>query len=222
VSKTATIPEPLAPLAYAAPTHARPRVALYRIAQACWILPLVVGVGSLMLFAVTRARAATVIGFFTVVGGAALFGVGVICLIVFWCLLRRCADDERRAWSRRASILLGLLVLNFPIAAGCAGSAIWLMSRFTVVVVNETGEPLRDVRITVPGHAINLATLQPGERVTRSVSLSGDGGLEFSAVRGGALVTGEADAYLDSMHGEARTGIVTFAPSGATAAVVPG
>ena len=97
-----------APLAYAVPEHPRPRVALYRVAQLCWVVPLTIGVLVTLLFVLTRAE------FF------ALFGIGAICLVMFWALLRNCSTDDRRLWSKRAWILFGLMLLNFPIALGCA------------------------------------------------------------------------------------------------------
>ena len=110
----------LAPLTYAAPEQARPRVALYRVAQFCWYVPLGIGLFLTVLFVLTRAEVFAVFGFFTIFGGVALFGIGVICLIVFWCLLRNCSSEDRLNWSKRAWILFGLMLLNFPIALGCA------------------------------------------------------------------------------------------------------
>jgi small neutral amino acid transporter SnatA (MarC family) len=120
VSESGATAVPLAPLAYAAPEHARPRVALFRVAQFCWAVPLVFGVGILALFALMREQGLAIIGVFTILGGAALFGIGFICLVVFWSLLRNCDANDRRHWSKRSWILFGLMLLNFPIAFGCA------------------------------------------------------------------------------------------------------
>jgi hypothetical protein len=109
-----------APLAYAVPEHVRPRVALYRVAQVCWLVPLGIGLFVTLLFVLTRAEFFALFGFLTLFGGAALFGIGAICLVVFWSLLRNCSTDDRRLWSKRAWILFGLMLLNFPIAFGCA------------------------------------------------------------------------------------------------------
>ena len=109
-----------APLAYAVPEHPRPRVALYRVAQLCWVVPLTIGVLVTLLFVLTRAEFFALFGFVTLFGGAALFGIGAICLVMFRALLRNCSTDDRRLWSKRAWILFGLMLLNFPIALGCA------------------------------------------------------------------------------------------------------
>jgi hypothetical protein len=127
MSEPGAPPVPLAPLAYAAPEHARPRVALFRVAQFCWSVPLAVGVGVLALFTLTREETLALIGFFTILAGAGLFGIGFICLVVFWSLLRRCDDHDRQHWGKRSWILFGLMLLNFPIAFGCAWLGIVLM-----------------------------------------------------------------------------------------------
>jgi len=110
----------LAPLAYAEPTHATPRVPLFRVAQVCWAAPLAIGLFVTLLFLLTRENALALIGFFTLVAGVGLFGIGLVCLVVFWCLLRNCSDDDRQKWSRRSWQLFGLMLLNFPIAFACA------------------------------------------------------------------------------------------------------
>ena len=93
-------------------------------------MPLAIGLGCLVLFAITHAPDIALIGFLTLYAGAALFFIGMICLVVFWCLVRACAPDERRRWSRRSAILLALLILNFPIAAGCAWLGLTLLGDF--------------------------------------------------------------------------------------------
>lgn len=203
-------------LTYAAPQHALPRVALYRVAQFCWIAPLVFGVGCLGLYAVTSNQTVAILGFFTMLIGAGLFGIGMICLIVFWALLLRCAVDVSRRWSKRSAVLLGLLILNFPIAFACAWTGSWLMTRFTVTVLNETNAPVADVKIEIPGDTALLGTIPPGGRVRRTLTIRGEGDLHFSAVQNGTPVSGDANAYLDSgLNG--GSGTVVFSSSGATA-----
>jgi hypothetical protein len=194
---------------------------LYRVVQFCWAAPLIVGLACLTLYAVTRAQAIAVLGFFVVLGGTALFALGALCLIIFWALLRHCAADIRQTWRKRALVVFGLLVLNFPIAFGCMWLGTWLMSRFTVTVVNNSAAPVREVIIGVAGERADLGTLAPGDRASRTFSIRNDGDLEFWAVQDGANVSGEAGAYLDMTHGSGTQGIVTFDASGARAIVIP-
>jgi hypothetical protein len=206
-------------LAYAAPTHARPLVILYRIAQFCWAVPLVVGVACLALYAITRFSAIPAIGFLAFLAGGALFGIGLICLVVFWCLLGRCANDVRQSWSNRSKRLLGLLLLNIPIAMGCAVAGLWLMSRLTVVVENQTGVPLDDVRISLPGNVANFGTVAAGAKIQQTFTLRGDGDVEFSAIQAGMPIQGAAGEYISNTHFNARQATVTFRPSGGSATV---
>jgi hypothetical protein len=178
------------------PAHAKPRIALYRIAQACWIVPLVIGLGVTGFYVLTRELAFAVVGLITILGGIALLGIGAVCLGMFWYLLRRCAPDARRTWSRRTIRLALLLAANVPIAIGCAYAGTWLMSRFPVTVINDAAVDLHDVTINVPGDSTVIPSLPAKSRITRNLTVRTDGDLTFSAVRNGQTVKGEAGGYL--------------------------
>jgi hypothetical protein len=123
-------------LNYSRPGQARPSVALFKIAFFCWIAPLVRGVMTLLLSWAsheahifpfrTRSKIA-VFGLFTLLAGIALFFIGTVCLAVFASLLRRCESGERARWSKRARLLLGGLILNFPVAFLCAWAGLTLV-----------------------------------------------------------------------------------------------
>jgi hypothetical protein len=212
-------PAPVATLAYALPAHAKPRVVLYRIAQVCWGLPLAVGVATLALYAVTSASSLTGVGLLTLSGGAVLLGIGVVCLIVFLALLRRCAPDVRSRWTRRGFILLGLLVLNIPVAMGCAAVGIWLMNRFTVTVTNRSETPVENLQVQVPGHTWDAGTVAPGATVSRTFSVNGRGDLAFIATHRGRQVVGQAGGYLAGFESRAQTGSIVFTADGESASI---
>ena len=115
------------PLAYAGPAYADPVVILYRIARICWLFPLAIGVASLALYVLTRRQGWAVVGLYTLLIGGIALGVGVVCLLVFSTLLKRCAPDVREAWSRKANRLFVLLLLNVPIAIACAAAGLAIL-----------------------------------------------------------------------------------------------
>ena len=106
-------------LGYAAAEHPPPPVALFYIAKICWLVPLVVGVSTLLLFAITQSLIFPRLGLLTIAAGILLLGLGVVCLGVFAWLLRRCDPVTRAMWRPRVRRLFLLLFLNLPAAALC-------------------------------------------------------------------------------------------------------
>ncbi len=90
------------------------------------------------------------------------------------------------------------LLLAFALAAlAAAGVALWGMARFPlphadVEVVNESGEVLRDVRVTVVGQPRSWGSVPPGAVMRYLVRIPGEaGGVEVSGRReGGAPFDG--------------------------------
>jgi hypothetical protein len=83
------------------------------------LIPLCVGIGITLLWIVTAWQALPICGLFTILGGVACFGVGVICLTVyFFANLGLKGDDRREVWRRTTATAL-LLLINFPAAWLC-------------------------------------------------------------------------------------------------------
>lgn len=119
----------VAKLAYAAPQpkSAAPPTSLFHIARVCWWVPMTLGVATLFLFALTHEPFLPIIGFLALLGGGAMWLVGVICLGVFALLLRGCDTVIQAQWRDRVSRLFLLLFLNLFVAAGCVIGGLVLM-----------------------------------------------------------------------------------------------
>jgi hypothetical protein len=206
-AEAATAP---AKLAYADPPGERPRVALFRLAQICWIAPLSTGVLTVAAYAVTFAQPLVFLGLGILVAGGVMFGIGAVCVTIFRWLLRRCDPDERALWSRRASVLLGLLVLNIPAAIACASAGLYLSSRVLLTLVNETSAPITDVTLASPGQLMRIDRLAPGERRRFLLAANGEGQMTFQATQNGTALSGVAIGYVT----QGARSTVRFTPSG--------
>lgn len=92
---------------------------LSRVAFWLGLIPLSVGIGITLLWVVTAWRVLPVCGLFTILGGVACFGVGVICLSVyFFANLGLRGEDRREVLGKSAALAL-LLLINFPAAYLC-------------------------------------------------------------------------------------------------------
>jgi hypothetical protein len=213
VAALAAAPAPAAPLGYASPREVRPKVWLYRVAVFCWVVPLVIGVAALALYALTFWDWLPVLGFAVFMGGGVLCVVGLICVAVFYVMLRPADPALRRAWSPRAARTATLLVANVPVAVVCAAAGIDLLSQWRVTLVNATGAPITDITLTSPGEVATVGRLEPGEDRDVFLSIGGDGEITFAATQDGQPVGGVVVGYVsDGMGGKST---LTFNPAGA-------
>jgi hypothetical protein len=181
---------------YARPGTLPPKWALYRIAITCALLPLVCGVGTLVLYVFTRWPELRRVGLWIIVGGCVLVSVSGVCLFAFsWDAKRNNSLDEK---ARRS--LLGLvqatIALNFAAASGCVF----------------IGAVLPEARDAVPVGVLNQGTTQ----VERFALILQDGShvqLGPIAVRGYAQC--RFDAYQDgtisysmTMNGKTSSDVV--------------
>ena len=90
----------------------------------------------------------------------------------------------------------GLLLVNFPAAAIFTLSAINVVTRYTVRVLNESGNAIESFVVTGPGVRVELGPVAPGHRVKRHLGFSGDGSLEFTARQGQSNFRGVLDGYV--------------------------
>lgn len=203
---------PVAGLSYASRIHARPQVALYRIAMACAVVPQAVGLSTLALYAYGRWDALPLVGLLTLGVGLVLLVVGVVCLLTFQYGLHRCDPAVAAEWRRPAKWTGGLLLLGLPVAFLCAAAGIYLMSQYVVVVRNTSASPVSSISLTSPDDSAWIKTLRPGETRRAYLDIEQDGEIAFSATQNGVVVSGTVEGYVTpSLAGRAT---LTFTPSG--------
>jgi hypothetical protein len=201
-----------APLGYAGPETNRLNVGLYRIALLCWLVPLVVGVATLALYAWTFWEWLPEFGWLTLGGGTILLVAGLICISVFRMGVRRCDPNIRDAWLSRANRATTLLNSNVLVALGCAFAGLALMEYFPVTLVNQTNEPITDITINATGGIAELKRLEPGQTRRLLVQPKGEGGVMFTATQNGSGITGVAAGYVSAASGGRSR--VTFTNAG--------
>jgi hypothetical protein len=89
----------------------------YRIGLFCWYVPLLVGILVFILFEATRSDFLLICGLFASLGGAAMAGVGAICVLVCVATRWRRANDKWKEAVSPALRLIALLGSNFVVAA---------------------------------------------------------------------------------------------------------
>jgi hypothetical protein len=185
------------PIARAMPDYAMPETRgtistrLYRVSVICGAIPLIVGGTVFLLFWLTRSSLFATLGFFTVLGGVLLFGVGAISLAVFSFQVWRAGRDSFRRWRGWIGLALVLLCSNFPAAVACIEVGTDLMSTIYITVQNSGTTTIDSFEITWPGGVQEVGPIAPGASASTSFVDRIEGDVNFREVRGMAVNRGE-------------------------------
>jgi hypothetical protein len=185
---------------------------LLKLAFLCGTLPLVTGTLIFLTWLITRWDWLMLAGLITIFLGLVWFVIGSIGLSL---LLRRqgqIAPPERRRQNWLAFSTACLLLINLPAAYYYTAWASAISTRYTLIVVNESGQHLESVMVSAPGVKREFGPIQPGGQVKRHLNFFGDGRMDFKA-RASTETSGIIDGYaMGSMGGKK---VLRLKPDGA-------
>jgi hypothetical protein len=115
------------------------------VACICALAPLSVGCSVYVAWRLTNWQWLEVAGLFTILTGLLLTLVGFVFYLSARSDIRKLAKDQRREPSRRSTIGLLLLLLNFPVAATLAGQVMSQGRPSAITIENRTTTELTDV-----------------------------------------------------------------------------
>jgi hypothetical protein len=184
----------------------------YRISLWCGALPLASGISIFALWYLTRAEFLVRAGLALLGSGWMLLVVGVISLLLH--LRGEHSPDvvSRRRLLRQGLFSGGLLLANFPAAAGILIAAVWVATTYTVHVQNQSGNTVSHCRLTGGGVQIDFGTLPPGKSAIRRLQFSDDGALLLHAHLGDRALEGSVESDVTGGLGGDTT--VTIGPGG--------
>jgi hypothetical protein len=163
--------------------YSRGSTNLLAAAVLCGTIPLTFGTLIYFTWRATRWSWLPGAGLLTILWGLLLFVVGLICLAKYVARESRVERPRRVPLGHQAMLVAGLLVANFPVAAFYAGSAIDLMSRFMVQIINESGNTIDSFVLIGPGVNVEAGPISPADRAQCSLEFLGDGKLDFAAIQ---------------------------------------
>lgn len=143
------------------------------------------------------------LGLLTIGVGLILFFVGTGSLFSYH---RWAKANEVPNHHRNGLIVLGLLLLNFPLAIAYTWAALTL---YHVEVVNESASPVEGLVVSGIRSEARFGTIQPGESAGRFLAIRLSDSLKFQAVHAGKPVQG--DVGMVWMGGEK---VIIFRPDG--------
>jgi hypothetical protein len=187
------------------------------LALACAALPLLSGVAVFVAWVYTRANWLASAGVVVMGVGVVLFLVGIGALIRHLRVARHAPDAPHRPRMLAVVLIGGLLFVNFPAAAVLTYLVIAIESSYTVVVCNQTGCELTDVRVEGGGCSADFGSIASGDSGRRVFWVRHDGRLEITAREGADTRSKIIDEYVTNSLGGHTT--VTLHPDGAIAIV---
>lgn len=116
-----------------------------------------------------------------------------------------------RAWRRTLAGAV-LLLSNFPVAGCILVAAKAIETCYTVIVRNDSRQPLDGVRVFGGGSEASFGSIAPGGSARRSLWFRGEGVLEFRAVSDAAIHEKTIEGYVTGGMGGRAT--VTINPGG--------
>ncbi|MCD6050362.1 MAG: hypothetical protein K0Q55_1765 [Verrucomicrobia bacterium] len=185
---------------------------LLKLAFLCGVLPLVTGTLVFLTWLVTRWDWLMLAGLITIFLGLVWFVMGAICLSIHLHRRGQIAPPERRRQNWLAFTTAGLLLVNFPAAYYYTAWASGISTRYTLIVVNESGQHMESVMVSAPGVKREFGPIQAGGQVKRHLNFFGDGRMDFKA-KASTETAGMIDGYaMGSMGGKK---VVRLKPDGA-------
>ena len=126
----------------------------HRVALTYGLLPLIVGIAVFSVWLLTRWDWLMFAGLYTIGIGLILFVGGLISLLI----ASRRARQQGIPYKQKNLLILGVLLINFPVALAMMFYAHHLMTIYDVLIINELGTPLNQIILTDPAgehYAIN-------------------------------------------------------------------
>ncbi len=190
----------------------------FRLALVCGALPLIVGLVAFTVWLATRWDGLMILGYFIILGGVGLFVTGLVALgIACRNALRAGRLPRQRIWLSTFACL-GLLLVNFPVAAVLTICAVGIETSYNVLIQNDSPFELSEVRLVGGGCDEELGSIAAGETVERRFWIETDGELMLRAQVDGKPREELIEGYVTS--GLGRRAIVTIGEDGQLSVVL--
>lgn len=177
----------------------------FRVAIACALVPLLIGLCVFAGWLVTKSEWLMVAGIFDIYLGVALFFVGAICTAVYFVTARRSPGPSTKRIGLRAALCACLLLVNFPIAGSLAFAASHIFSAFNFTIENESEKILTDVEVSGPGVKLSFSCVPPEGFVEGTMHFDNDGEVRLLATFDGEQHNEIVEGYVTrGMGGDVR------------------
>jgi hypothetical protein len=175
----------------------------FRGAVVLGVLPMVMGVGIVLLYWATYWQWLVTAGLWLLAVGTGMVLLGVAFLIVWGVMARRVARAEGGKFNAKAFWLALLLLLaNFVVAVPCVVAGWHLAMQTMVEVINQTGAPLDECTIVLPNGIVWTEHGVPaGGRIRKKTSQYVEGAVVLKVQQGAVQVKVTLTGYASGPPG---------------------
>ena len=175
-----------------------------KLIKTAWILtalPLVIGVGIFVAWLITRAIWLMYAGMLTIYAGLASVFLAIVCAVAAIIIAKMQKESPRRRISHHVLGVLFLVICNFVAAGACVVAAVVIQTRYTITVMNQSDQPLQDVRVFGGGVHAYLGDIPPGGTASDAFWIGSDGELVLTATHGSDNIDTIVDDYVTNGSG---------------------
>lgn len=169
---------------------------LLKSAIALGASPLIIGTLIYFTWRITRWSWLEMMGLATLLIGIVAFFGGMICLTLHLKRQTKFNQTAQRSLIIQTLWVGGLLIVNFPVAAIYASSAIDILTRYTVRVYNDSSQAIESFVILGPNIQTEIGPIPAGKKAVQHNYPKGDGCLRFTARQGQSCFDGELEGYV--------------------------
>jgi hypothetical protein len=162
------------------------------------------GVGITMAYRWTHHDALPKIGLCVLGLGFLSVCAGMVFAILGWIQSRKDFESNRKR-GRRLAAVLGVLVLNFPVAGGCALMGIGEITAYHLTIRNDAGQAVSNLSLNDAGFTDMPTRIEPGQTVRLRGWIEHEGELVLTYRLDGVHHEALVDGYVTrKISGDAR------------------
>jgi hypothetical protein len=169
---------------------------IYRVAIACGLVPLLIGLIIFGAWLPTRAVFLQMLGLIALCLGVILFFVGAFALLRYRHLAKLNPHNTPQQVLRASLRCWFVLLINFPISWAIINGVSAIESCYTVTAENKSNLAFEDIQIRGGGNNEALGNIGPGEQATYRLFFDSEGAVEISAKHRGERLKATLDGYV--------------------------
>ncbi len=166
--------------------------------------PLLLGTGTFAVWAITGWNGWERAWLWLILFAIACVLAGAVCLVREF---QQCRTGSSR-W-RGLALAAGVLFLNFPLGAFYLWAAVAIATRYTVEVINDSGQPVQSILVTGAGMSpVELGPLSVGATTQTTLRLKEDGRLMILSRQGAEAHQAVLDSLASPSCAEHKTVVI--------------
>lgn len=150
----------------------------FYLALFCGLAPLLIGVSIYIAWLTYKSDWLEQAGLINLNAGLLLFFPGIMSLVIYY---YKAKQGKIYQYLRNTLLLLGILLINFPLAAFIIGSASSLSAQSQIIIENQTTAPITQFSLKESdGRQHILGDIAAGQSTVKTLTFESEGSVNYS------------------------------------------